>query len=74
MAELLANDVLKIFLNDTELRKKYNLSDDIINNVTMTSKESDIIIILIRELIKQFDDVSSTKAAATLNNMLDNRL
>jgi len=67
---------LKTFLKDTALRKKYNITEDMINSMTMVmNKEDDIMIILIKELIlKQSEESTESIAATRLNQMLEHRL
>lgn len=67
---------LKIFLKDSVLRKKYNITEDMINSMSMTiNKNDDIMIILIKELIlKQSEERTERIAASRLNQILENRL
>lgn len=67
---------LKIFLKDPVLRNKYNITEDMIDSMTMTiNKEDDIMIILIKELILKQSEESTERIAATrLNQILENRL
>lgn len=67
---------LKIFLKDPVLRNKYNITEDMIDSMTMTiNKEDDIMIILIKELILKQSEESTKRIAATrLNQILENRL
>lgn len=72
-------ETLKAFLQDELLRDKlkstYNLSEDDINNITMTSSENIIELILIKEMInKQSNKLTTNIAAAQINNLLESRL
>jgi len=72
-------EALKAFLQDEVLReklkKKYNLKEKDIDNISMTSSEDIIEIIIIKEMIKkQADRTTLNSAAAQINNLLDNRL
>jgi hypothetical protein len=68
-------ETLKNFLLDTELLEKYNIDTQQVQNITMTSTEDNIMIVLIKELIvKQAEASSNNIAAAQLNTLLDNRL
>jgi hypothetical protein len=72
-------ETLKAFLQDEALRKKlkttYNLNDNDIDNITMTSSENIIELIIIKEMInKHSSKLTSNIAAAQINNLLDSRL
>jgi hypothetical protein len=68
-------ETLRIFLEDAELRKKYGISDELVNTVEMTGEQSNIMIVLIRVLIsKQADTNSTSIAASQLLSALNNRL
>jgi hypothetical protein len=72
-------ETLKAFLQDEILREKlkrtYNLEDNDIDSITMTSSENIIEIIIIKEMInKHSSKLTPNIAAAQINNLLDSRL
>ena len=72
-------ETLQAFLQDEVLRKKlktnYNLKDSDIDNISMTSSENMIEIIIIKEIINKHSNRQTTNiAAAQINNLLDTRL
>ncbi|MBK8489225.1 MAG: hypothetical protein IPL48_15735 [Bacteroidetes bacterium] len=72
-------ETLKAFLQDEVLREKlkttYNIEDKDIDNITMTSSENIIEIIIIKEMInKNSSKLTSNIAAAQINNFLDSRM
>lgn len=68
-------ETLKTFLSDSDLQEKYKISTTNVDEVTMTSVENNIMIVLIKELIvKQAEANSNNIAASQLNTLLDNRL
>lgn len=72
-------ETLKAFLQDEDLRKKlktaYKLKDEDIDNITMTSSEKIIEIIIIKEMInKHSSKLTPNISAAQINNLLDSRL
>ena len=72
-------ETLKAFLQDEILRAilktTYNLNDNDIDNITMTSSENIIEIIIIKEMInKHSSKLTANIAAAQINNLLDSRL
>jgi hypothetical protein len=72
-------ETLKAFLQDEILREKlkknYNLKDKDIDEITMTSKEDILELIVIKEMImKQSSNLTPNIAAAQINNLLDSRL
>lgn len=72
-------ETLKAFLQDERLREKlkttYNLKDNDIENITMTSSENIIELIIIKEMInKHSSKLTPNIAAAQINNLLDSRL
>ena len=71
-------ETLKAFLQDEVLREKlkttYKLKDKDIDNITMTSSENIMEIIIIKEIInKHSSDLTTNIAAAQINNLLDSR-
>ena len=72
-------ETLKAFLQDEALIDKlktiYKLKDDDIDNITMTSSENIIELIIIKEMInKHSSKLTPNIAAAQINNLLDSRL
>jgi hypothetical protein len=72
-------ETLKAFLQDEVLREKlktsYGLTDKDIENITMTSSEDIMEIIIIKETInKHSNHLTTNIAAAQINNLLDSRL
>ena len=72
-------ETLKAFLQDdilrTKLKTTYNLKDNEIDNITMTSSENIIELIIIKEMInKHSSKLTPNIAAAQINNLLDSRL
>lgn len=72
-------ETLKAFLQDELLRERlkttYNLNDNDIDNITMTSSENIIELIIIKEMInKHSNKLTPNIAAAQINNLLDSRL
>ncbi len=72
-------ETLKAFLQDEMLREKlkttYNLKDKDIDNITISSTENIIEIIVIKEMInKHSNKLTANIAAAQINNLLDSRL
>jgi|LFRM01.1.fsa_nt_gb hypothetical protein len=72
-------ETLKAFLQDEVLREKlkttYELKDEDIDSITMTSSENIIEIITIKELInKHSSELTPNICAAQLNNFLDSKL
>ncbi len=72
-------ETLKAFLQDKAFREKlkteYNLSDEEIDNISMTTTEDIIELIVIKTMIKKHaDGLAQNSAAAQINNLLNNRL
>ncbi|MBS1572549.1 MAG: hypothetical protein JST62_09170 [Bacteroidetes bacterium] len=73
-------ETLKAFLQDeifrNKLKETYNIKDSDIDNITMTSSENYIELIVIKEMInKQPDDrLTANIIAGQINNLLDNRM
>ena len=72
-------ETLKAFLQDetfrAELKAMYQLDDQDIDDITMTTSENIIEVIIIKEIInKHTGRVTTNIAAAQLNNLLDSRL
>ena len=72
-------ETLKAFLQDEVLREKlkatYGLNDEDIDNITMTSSENIIEIIIIKEIInKHSSNLTTNISAAQINNFLDSKL
>jgi hypothetical protein len=70
---------LKAFLQDETFREKlkatYSLNDAEIDNISMTTSEDIIEVIVIKEIINKHSSKSTTNiAAAQINNLLDSRL
>lgn len=72
-------ETLKAFLQDETLREilkaNYNLKEEDIDNISMTSSEDIIELIIIKAMInKQADRLTPNIAASQITNLLDYRL
>lgn len=72
-------ETLKAFLNDEILREKlktiHKLTDREIDNITMTSSENIMEVIIIKEIINKYSsNLTINIVAAQINNLLDSRL
>lgn len=73
------SETLKAFLKDEilreELKAKYKIDDSKIDNITMTSAENFIEIIVIKEIIKkQADNITANIASGQIMNLLEGRI
>ena len=72
-------EILKAFLEDSEIQEKYGLSPMEVTQMTMSSRhdaDAQVLVDLIRRMIREVEDKSKTVnvAAAVLNAHLENVL
>lgn len=71
-------DDLNAFLQDEAFREKlkneHNLDDEEIDNISMTSSEEIVELMVIKKLIKKDSRITINVAAAQINTYLDNIL
>ena len=72
-------DIIKAFLQDTEIQQKYGLTPAEVNQMTMQSQFSEdaqVLVSLIRRMVMDVEDKSKTPlvAASAMNNLLETTL
>ena len=76
---MLQIDLIKSFLKDEEIQKKYGLTPSDVAQMSMTSKyppETQTFVNLVTQMVKEVEDQATTtnSAAARLNAHLENAL
>jgi hypothetical protein len=76
---MLQIELIKSFLQDDEIQKKYGLTPHDVEQMSMTTKfhpQAQYLVNLIKQLVKEVDDQGTTtnSAAARLNAHLENAL
>lgn len=72
-------EIVKSFLEDTDIQAKYGLTPDDVAQMTMTTQynaNAQVLVGLIRQMVNVVEDKTKTTnvAAAVLNNHLENAL
>ena len=69
-------DILIAFLEDEELKRKFNLTEHDIETIDMSSEHNQLIVNVLKAAVRiiERDDLTITTAASNINNTLDNLL